>query len=112
MGHRIRWWWAATKDHVTLIDRSRLCESRCGELNVAARYVGALGGGAPVARLFDDLADDRFTAVLGELIPLGSLDHRRKTWAVICLVEVQDMFGLVQVGIEVECRRQAPTRCR
>ena len=48
------------------------------------------------------------TSVLRPHVPLRGLDHSRKTWTVVRLVDVENVIGSLSVGVEIERRRETP----
>jgi hypothetical protein len=77
---------------------------------MATGHRSADGGLSPIPGLSDHFGHDLRPTVLRGDIPLSRLDDGSQARAVVGLVEIQDMLGLVEVGIEVERGRQAPPR--
>lgn len=93
-----------------VIGEVRLRKRCCGQLNVGPGDPESLRCTPPMPCVVQHFSDDGATSILRFGIPLGGLDHSRKTRAVVRLIDVQHVVGSVRVRVQIEGGGETPAR--
>ena len=83
-------------------------ERSSGQFEISCGYSGLLRASAPAVDCGCDFFNDLFGALRSEPIKPGAGQDRLQAGAVVCSVDAEDMFRLVDIRINVERRRQPP----
>jgi len=76
--------------------------------DISRSYACSLCRLMPAVDCRQDFFDDLLGPVRSQPIKLGGGQHRRHTWAAVRIVDVQNMFRLIDVRIDIKRWRKPP----